>query len=569
MPPVKRVVKKNPSIRPGAGKRSLRASSISQRLDISNFHPRSIFLDSTKGAIYDYDDFAYLYQKSYGSVPVTALEQPVGLMLDKRYGGLAGLSAAELLSTGTVGLLGTATAATFNTSTGAGTATRVDVSNQSYVKFTVTAGRWYRVQLTNTGANALAIRDLNGTTISAVWATVSAGASFNGFVLATNGLCICSSSATASFTVTSIRELPGLHAYQSTDAARPVLSARYNLLTYTEDVTPRAGVWAHSNVAAYSNQAEGVCRVQTAGSGTKSFISAQASGVAVNQTLRARIQIRSVGYSGTLNVDLQEAISPFTSTTQTITPTAEWQTVEVTRTLVTAGVSSAYIRLLKGSATVGGTFEFRFPDLRLTADANSRLPAYQRVTTATDYDSNGFPRFLRIDATDDFMQTASVDSGTDKVFVCAGVTKTNYAGASIVVESSANTNTNAGAFYLAAPGSAAANVVFATKGSAASPAATTFSGLSAPFTGVLTGVGDIAGDISRVRANATANIGDNTNDQGTGNYTAQPIYIGARAGTSIRLNNGRIYPMVIVFKLPTAGEIAATETWSNRKTKAY
>ena len=89
-----------------------------------------------------------------------------------------------------------------------------------------------------------------------------------------------------------------------------------------------------------------------------------------------------------------------------------------------------------------------------------------------------------------------------------------------------------------------------------------------PATGVQSGIGDISGDSAILRVNGSQAT-PVTTDQGTGNYTAQPIYIGARAGTSLRLNNGRIYPVVICFKAVTAGEIAAVEAWVNQRTRAY
>ena len=45
--------------------------------------PQRIFEDGTQGVLYDPTDFTTLFQDSAGTTPVTALEQPVGLMLDK------------------------------------------------------------------------------------------------------------------------------------------------------------------------------------------------------------------------------------------------------------------------------------------------------------------------------------------------------------------------------------------------------------------------------------------------------------------------------------------------------
>lgn len=104
---------------------------------------------------------------------MTALEQPGGVGGGStRWGGARG---DDVKATGAVGLQGSATAATYNTSTGVGTVSRTDAINMSFVKFTGTAGRFYLVSLTDTGANTLLIRDAFGAGVGAIWATITAG----------------------------------------------------------------------------------------------------------------------------------------------------------------------------------------------------------------------------------------------------------------------------------------------------------------------------------------------------------------------------------------------------------
>ena len=57
-------------------------------------------------------------------------------------------------------------------------------------------------------------------------------------------------------------------------------------------------------------------------------------------------------------------------------------------------------------------------------------------------------------------------------------------------------------------------------------------------------------------------------DLGTGNYGNYPMYIGARAGTSLWFN-GRLYGLVVAGKAASVSEIASTEAWLNQKTGAY
>jgi hypothetical protein len=54
----------------------------------TRFSPGSLFAAGEQGAWYDPSDFSTLSQDSAGTTPVTAVEQPVGLMLDKSKGGV-------------------------------------------------------------------------------------------------------------------------------------------------------------------------------------------------------------------------------------------------------------------------------------------------------------------------------------------------------------------------------------------------------------------------------------------------------------------------------------------------
>jgi len=189
------------------------------------------------------------------------------------------------------------------------------------------------------------------------------------------------------------------------------------------------------------------------------------------------------------------------------------------------------------TATVAGTVTQA--DLRLSLD--SAYP-YQRVTTATDYADIGAPRRIKYDGIDDFLQTAAVDfSATDKMTVWAGVRKSSDAAQAVICELSTNATTTNGAFVLSAPASAAANFSFASRGTALSTQTT--AGHAAPISRVLTGVGNIAGDVAALSVNAVS--ATSSTDQGTGNYSTNPLYFGARAGTSLRFSGEVFSPEVI------------------------
>ena len=188
----------------------------------ASFSPLSLFAASEPGLWYDPSDISTLFQDAAGTTPVTAAGQSVGLMLDKSKGLVLG---PELVPTGTVGIIGTATAATYNTSTGAGSVTRVDLSNQSFVSIgSLVNGNFYRVQITvHSGTILLRAGTATGSTL----ATLTAG-STSLLVTPTTALVIATTVGTATFTLTSFRELPGNHATQSTSLSRPTYQVDSN-----------------------------------------------------------------------------------------------------------------------------------------------------------------------------------------------------------------------------------------------------------------------------------------------------------------------------------------------------
>ena len=207
-------------------------------------------------------------------------------------------------------------------------------------------------------------------------------------------------------------------------------------------------------------------------------------------------------------------------------------------------------------------------DIRATNDALGQ-PAYQRVNTSTDYDTAGFKPYLRFNGTSSSMQTNSIDfTATDKMFVCAGVRKLSDAAVGIIAELSNDFAVNPGSFVCSAADNAKAYIYLNRGNAAPSYAQSGFiSGAPAPDTAVLVSTGNISGDLSTMRRNGVAGT-NGTADQGAGNYGNYPLYIGARAGTSLWFN-GRLHQLVVAGKQASASEITNTETFINQKTGAY
>ena len=175
--------------------------------------------------------------------------------------------------------------------------------------------------------------------------------------------------------------------------------------------------------------------------------------------------------------------------------------------------------------------------------------------------------YLSFNGVNQWLQTNSIDfTYGDKMFVAAGVRKLSDAATGMLTELSVNLNANAGSFYVLAPNTSGANTyAFVTNGTAQAP--TIGTGYGAPITNVFAAVGNISGPNAVMRVNGTQ-VAQSTASQGTGNYGNYPLYIGARAGSSLWFN-GRLYGLVVAGKQASAGEITSCERYLNQRTGAY
>lgn len=236
----------------------------------NRFSPASLFAAGAQGLWYDPSDLASMYQDSAGTT-AAAVGQPVGLVLDKRFGLALG---AELKASGAAAIIGAATAATYNTTTGAGTVARVDGTNQSYVTFTgLSANTTYRLNITNTGADILGIRRgaQSGTVVASLNAAASAVVFVDMQASTQISLTYGSAAGSAAFTVNTLAQIPGNHAVQATAASRPTLSQDASGFYYLSfdgtddslaiaalDLTASDKLTVHAGVNKQSDAASGV-----------------------------------------------------------------------------------------------------------------------------------------------------------------------------------------------------------------------------------------------------------------------------------------------------------------------
>jgi hypothetical protein len=136
------------------------------------------------------------------------------------------------------------------------------------------------------------------------------------------------------------------------------------------------------------------------------------------------------------------------------------------------------------------------------------------------------------------------------------------------MEFSANTNTNAGTFYISAP-SSVLDHGFGLRGNSASPVFAVVSNvyINNQNSDVATGILDIGKATKELELIPRLNQTNITNinwsgaaNAGTGNFGSYPLYLGARGGTTAFFN-GHIYQVIIRGVTSTTDEIYKTERW--------
>ena len=194
----------------------------------------SLFANGEQGMVYDPSDLSTLFQDSAGTTPVTAVEQPVGLMLDKSNGLVLGpeLVVNGDFSNGLTGWLQNASAVGTAIVVGevlSQTAPHGDYSETKQGNKSV-VGRTYKVtfDVVSKGADAVVTiqygrANLYSGIISALpigtYTAYATSTHPDGFSISvrTNGVIAIDN--------VSAKELPGNHASQATAGKRPLLKA--------------------------------------------------------------------------------------------------------------------------------------------------------------------------------------------------------------------------------------------------------------------------------------------------------------------------------------------------------
>ena len=233
---------------------------------------------------------------------------------------------------------------------------------------------------------------------------------------------------------------PGNHLLQATSTARPLLSARVNLLTYTEDFSSFGWRNFNSGMTVTTGQTDpdggttAVLLKPTAASNWHGFDRLNYYSSIGDNTFRVYIKPDGLQYFFAITGNAQ--ISEIGTLGACFDLTGAGSVVRVGSWNASATVeldsSGYYICTLNSTQTSGGIafgasnsttwgeftgdgtsgFYFAFPDLRRTGSAETQ-PLYQSIPgDGSTYTATGITPFQLYDGTDDGMATASFAAGT-------------------------------------------------------------------------------------------------------------------------------------------------------------
>jgi hypothetical protein len=385
----------------------------------------------------------------------------------------------------------------------------------------------------------------------------------------------------------------GNHATQATSASRPTLSARVNLLTYSEDFSNAAWTKTDATATASSIVEAAITNVHRmfeqpvgdAGTVGTYTLAVDAKPLVGTRYLVLGANNSTENYSSVVfNLQLGTITQTLTAgtfvgvVTSSISAGSDGYyrcTITVTNVLSVQahiGMSNAttFASFSRGFNSYAGDGASSLSIRNAQFETGSTATRYQSITTATSYDTVGFKTYLKFDGVDDSLSTGSIDfTSTDKMTVFAGVRKLSDANQAIVVELSAALALNNGSFSMQAPSATPATNLFyfGSKGTAIGAVNATSAAFAAPKSAVMTGIASISTDQATLRINGAEAV-TSAVDQGTGNYGNYPLFIGRRGGTSLPFN-GHLYSLIVRGAQSSYSQIASAESYVNSKTGAY
>lgn len=345
---------------------------------------------------------------------------------------------------------------------------------------------------------------------------------------------------------------------QATSGSRPIYgvepeSGRRNLLTYTEQFddavwTAQSGTTVTANSANDPNGDPGADLIE--GSGTSGIFQGSFTVDGSSDNTKS-VWIKAV--SGTPSVTLKDPDQTIGTTTCNLT--TSWARFTLTETQ-TGGSAGLWIDdIPSGGIHVWGA----------QLEQASAASSYQSVVSNFDVSEAGVASisYLYFDGVDDFLSSGTITPGGDTVQLVVGVAKPlpDPGSFGMIIE---HGSTGEGRWYLGANENSGDGFEGASGGTTDVFAGVT-TGYTRPTRNILSVLADISDDSLVLRADGVQIASDAT-DQGTGNYTAQSVYIGRRGGSSLPFN-GRIYNAVVRFgPALSAGDLGDLETYVGEKT---
>lgn len=201
---------------PGATILGSFAKSLSQLI-------KDMFKSGEQGFAYDINDLPTLYQDAAGTIPVTSAGQPVGLVLDKSKGLVAG---SEVVVNGgfSNGTTGWAVVAPWVVQDGKATATSANASLTQIGGVSI-PNKWYIVEFDVVLTSGTLYVAVGGNFSNAVTFTTSGRkrAILRAGAVTTKSVEFYGGFFTGSIDNVSVKELAGNHAYQATSSMRGIL----------------------------------------------------------------------------------------------------------------------------------------------------------------------------------------------------------------------------------------------------------------------------------------------------------------------------------------------------------
>lgn len=382
-----------------------RAIAVAIGAAIGGYRPRSsgnVILDlfDVLGIWFDPADFGVLYQDNLGLTPVTAVEQTVGLALDKSQELELG---PELVVDGDFSAGGAAWTKDAGWSVGGGTGNHT--GGGDYLRQPIiAAATWYQVTLDVTVANASNFIQVymgnSGVTTLPIQAPGTYTYRLKSDTSTTLGFAV-RGTGTVSVDNISLKTLAGHHAQQPNAAKRVKISARQNMYVNTNNLahanwtrrgdavaTANQGPTGYEDLASINNPVAG---------GYQSGVYQQSGIAAANKTVTVSVLLAAVSGTTTGHISLDNFGGGDGATHLECALTTTPQLFTLSKTYTGAAIGGAYSDIgpmVTGEAILAG---------RIQIEVGSIANRYQECITSANYDAVGFPIYFKGDGVDDFL----------------------------------------------------------------------------------------------------------------------------------------------------------------------